>query len=859
MFISVVVSVLVFAVLFSILGVYMTRKSNSTVDRVGETYMMSMGDQTAQRFESVMTQRLSMLSALESEYEDGNENSLKDAAELRDFSFLAYYYAEDVNTEGYMQSLLGQSLELRNKELFRTSIINGDSKIAIGHGTTDDGTVMERVIIMGVPTDKYTMTEGAATGKKCKALIAGVSNKDMVEMLNISSTRKDEASEGVPISSYIIDKNGYFVISNRKYQTYYELLENEYGESAKNIDELIDSINSAVANDSTYTDIVHLKQADSNKTKSVHFYCKKLPYSEWFLITEMENGELDDMIAELSSFWTIMIVLAIAVVFATLIVIFTIYTHFNKITMENLKAARVEALEASKAKSEFLSNMSHDIRTPMNAIVGMTTIAQSHLDNPQQVQECLKKISLSSKHLLGLINDVLDMSKIESGKMTLNMEQISLKEVLEGITTIVQPQIKIKKQSFNVNISDVSQESVYCDSVRLNQVLLNLLSNAIKFTPEQGTISLNLYQEPSPLGPGYIRNHIKVKDNGIGMSKEFQAKIYEAFIREDKARIHKTEGTGLGMAITKYIVDAMHGTIELESEPNKGTEFHVTLDLEIADVKENDMVLPPWKMLVVDDDKTLCETTVSSLKDIGINGEWALDGETAINMADKARKSGADYDIIMLDWKLPGIDGINTAKEIRKHLGENIPILLISAYDWSEIENEAKDAGIVGFISKPLFKSTLFYGLKQFAEREKGDEAASDEAEENPLDGIKVILAEDNELNWEIAETLLDSVGISCDHAENGKECVDMLNASKAGTYKAILMDIRMPVMTGLEATEAIRKLNHPDKDLPIIAMTADAFSDDIKKCIDCGMNAHIAKPIDIDLVQATLLKFIKK
>ncbi len=859
MFISIVACVLFCAVLFSVLGVYMSSNSNKTVDRIGETYMMNMGDETAQRFESVMTQRLTMVTALESEYDD-EENvaeKMKEAAHIRDFTFLAFYYAADNDTEGYMQPILGQTLELTNKDLFRNSILEGEPKIGIGTGVTEEGETLNRAIIIGIPTEKYTMTEGEASGKKCKALIAGVSNKDLVDMLNINSSDHGD-EEGVPLTSYIIDKNGRFVISDRSCDTYYEHLKIEYGET-KNVEGLIASLDKAVSNNEIYTDIVHLQSTGTGQNKSLHFYCKKLAYTEWFLITEMENGELDRMVAALSTQWTAMIVFTIAVVIALLVVLFVIYMRFNHNTMDKLEAARVEALEASKAKSEFLSNMSHDIRTPMNAIVGMTAIARSHIDNQEQVQECLKKIALSSKHLLGLINDVLDMSKIESGKMTLNMEQISLREVLDGITTIVQPQLKIKKQNFNVLIRDVSNENVYCDSVRLNQVLLNLLSNAIKFTQDEGTISVYLNQEPSPIGDRYIRTHIRVKDNGIGMSAEFQKKVFESFTREDKSRIHKTEGTGLGMSITKYIIDAMHGTIDLQSETGKGTEFHVTLDLEIAEIEEENMLLPPWKMLVVDDDQTLCETTVAALKDIGIDGEWSLDGETAIEKAVKAHDSGRGYDIILLDWKLPGIDGIKTAQEIRNRLNEEIPILLISAYDWSEIEQDAKAAGICGFLNKPLFKSTLFYGLKQFTDTASKQTLTSAEESKNELDGIKVLLAEDNELNWEITETLLDSIGIVCDHAENGQICVDMLKSSAPGTYKAILMDIRMPVMTGYEATEAIRKLDHPDKDLPIIAMTADAFADDMKKCLDCGMNAHIAKPIDIDIVQATLIKFLNK
>ena len=525
-----------------------------------------------------------------------------------------------------------------------------------------------------------------------------------------------------------------------------------------------------------------------------------------------------------------------------------------------LSEALAQAQHANKAKSEFLSNMSHDIRTPMNAIVGMTAIATANIDNRQQVQDCLKKITISSKHLLGLINDVLDMSKIESGKMTLNMERISLREIMDGIATIVQPQIKTKQQKFNVYIQDIITENVYCDSVRLNQVLLNLLSNAVKFTPEQGAITVSLRQESSPIGENYVRNCIDVSDSGIGMSPEFKKKIFESFTREDNMRVHKTEGTGLGMAITKYIVDAMKGTIEVESELGKGTHFHVVLDLEKVEITEEDMILPNWNMLIVDDDEQLCVSAVAALKEIGIDSDWTLTGEDAIKKTVAAHDARHRYDIILLDWKLPGIDGLETARRLRKKLGDEIPILLISAYDWSDMEKEAREAGINGFISKPLFKSTLYYGLRKYTQNgeEAGVEAAQ-ETQSSGLEGKHILLAEDNDLNWEIAETLLEDEEIQVERAENGKICVEMLQNSAPGTYDAILMDIRMPVMTGYEATVAIRKLDHPDKDLPIIAMTADAFSDDMKKCLDCGMNAHIAKPIDMNILKATLNKFINK
>ena len=524
-------------------------------------------------------------------------------------------------------------------------------------------------------------------------------------------------------------------------------------------------------------------------------------------------------------------------------------------TQDNLAEALAMAQVANKAKSAFLGNVSHDIRTPMNAIIGMTEIALRNIQDMMRVEDCLKKVRLSSKHLLGLINDVLDMSKIESGKMTLSMDQVSLKEVVEGIVSIVQPQVKAKRQKFDVHIENIVTENVCCDSVRLNQVLLNLLSNATKYTPEEGSIQLSMFEEDSPKGENYVRTHVKVKDNGIGMSPEFLKQIYESYSRADGTRVHKTEGAGLGMAITKYIIDAMGGTIEVQSELDKGTEFHIALDLEKATVTDLDMVLPPWNVLVVDDDELLCQTAADSLKSIGVKAEWTLSGEKAIQMAMEHHHARNDFQIILLDWKLPGMDGFQVAKELRRNLGDEIPILLISAYDWSEFESEARNAGISGFISKPLFKSTLFYGLRQYM----GVNESNDEVSEQDLDlsGRRILLAEDNELNWEIASELLSDLGVQLEWAEDGQICLDKFLDSPEGYYDAILMDIRMPIMTGYESTQAIRALNRSDaSSIPIIAMTADAFSEDIQRCLSCGMNAHIAKPIAVSELARLLKKF---
>ena len=397
---------------------------------------------------------------------------------------------------------------------------------------------------------------------------------------------------------------------------------------------------------------------------------------------------------------------------------------------------------------------------------------------------------------------------------------------------------------------------MYCDSVRLNQVLINLLSNAIKFTPEEGTINVFLSQEASPAGDGWVRCHFKVKDNGIGMTPEFQKTIFETFTREKNLQVDKTEGSGLGMAITKYIVEAMKGTIELESAPGKGSQFHITVDFEKAAIPEEEMVLPNWKMLVVDNNEDLCQSAVYELKQMGIDADWALNGRIAVEMAQRHHEEHCGYQVILLDWKMPGMDGLETAREIRGKVGDEVPIFLISAYDWGDVEAAARDVGVQGFISKPLFKSNLYLSLSRFMLNQQGEE------EEKPreimdLSGKRILVAEDNDLNWEIAEELLSETGLVLERAENGKVCVDMFEGSEAGYYDGILMDIRMPVMNGYEAARIIRRSSRGDAVLPIIAMTADAFSDDIQKCLDSGMNEHVPKPIDLKLVFEVLKKHL--
>ena len=658
------------------------------------------------------------------------------------------------------------------------------------------------------------------------------------------------------MDSHIIRKNGSFIVSDmsEEYSNYFESLYGRYqNEDSEKLNEYIKLLSEAMGQKKEYSIIM-----DFNGSRQ-QVYSTPLPYSEWNLVTVLPFGILNQSMEEMNSNRTFATILAFMAILVVLLFIFIMYFKMTRQQVHALEVAREEALQATRAKSEFLSNMSHDIRTPMNAIVGMTAIATAHIDDKEQVRNCLRKIALSGKHLLGLINDVLDMSKIESGKMTLTAERISLREVIEGIVSIVQTQVKGKRQNFNVHIDNIVVEDVYCDSVRLNQVLLNLLSNAVKYTQEGGTIQLSLYQEEAPQEKGgdFIRTHVFVKDNGIGMTAEFLEHIFDSYSRADSKRVQKTEGAGLGMAITKYIVDAMKGTISVESEPEKGTQFHLILDLEKAIVQEVDMVLPPWKMLVVDDDEVLCRTAADALKSIGVESDWTLSGEKAIELVTNHHKMRDDYQIILLDWKLPGMDGLAVAKRIREVMDNDMPIILISAYDWSEFEDKARAAGVSGFIAKPLFKSTLFYGLRKYM---YADEVHDEINKDEELSGRHILVAEDNDLNWEILKELLSDIGMELDWAENGQICLEKFQKAEQGYYDAVLMDIRMPIMNGYEATEAIRALDRQDaKEIPIIAMTADAFSEDIQRCLESGMNAHTAKPINLDEVVSLLKKYICK
>lgn len=826
-------------VVFVVLSVFLNRENEDSITEIGNIYMASMNDRITKHYGTMTSHRLEQMETLAEtippSYSDSKEKLsewLEYNGKARDFNSLAYCYSN-----GVIEMVYGGKLSPSSTEFILSNIDSGKSIISIGYNSLD-----EQVALVTAP-----VSIDVPGLEECVAMIGELPISYVSETLSLGDTKS-------LVYSFVIREDGTFVVrtSDAFRENYFDRVTATYDEvDGKTPEEFIAELKAAIREDKDYSAII------SVKGERRHIYCSTLPNSAWYLVTLMPYGALNESVEELGMRSLAAALIGCAVILLTLLLVFMQYIKLNRAQIQELDEARKAAEQASRSKSEFLSNMSHDIRTPMNGIVGMTAIATAHIDDPQQVSNCLKKITLSSKHLLGLINDVLDMSKIESGKMTLNVERVSLREIMDSIVSIVQPQVKAKNQQFNISIQDIMSENVHCDSVRLNQVMLNLLSNAIKFTPEGGSIEVVLREEASPKGDDYVRINIKVKDSGIGMSEEYMEHIFESFTREDNKRVHKTEGTGLGMAITKYIVDAMGGEITVSSRQGEGTEFSVVLDMERSDEEVEDMILPDWYMLVVDDDSQLCESTVDSLKSIGIRADWVLDGRSAVNKAVQNHVHHTDYHVILLDWKLPDMDGIETARELRRKLGNDVPILLMSAYDWSDIEEEARAAGISGFLMKPLFRSTLYYGLKPYADDDEVQKKNKTEDVKEKFNNKRVLVAEDNELNWEIANELLSDTGLELEWAENGKVCVEMFEKSELGYYDAILMDIRMPVMDGYEAVDAIRAMDRPDAKLPVIAMTADAYSEDIQKCMDHGMNAHVAKPIDIKEVTRVLKRFI--
>lgn len=523
-----------------------------------------------------------------------------------------------------------------------------------------------------------------------------------------------------------------------------------------------------------------------------------------------------------------------------------------------LREACEAAEHANVAKSEFLSRMSHDIRTPLNAIIGMTAIAGTHLDNRERAADCLGKITTASRHLLALINEVLDMSKIESGKIDLSEEEFNMSDLVQSLLTMIRPAVQEKNQELTLHTSHIEHEDLVGDVLRLQQVFMNVMGNSVKYTPEGGRLEVEITEKPSRVF-GYACFEFVFRDNGIGMSREFLEKIFEPFARAEDSRISKIEGTGLGMTIAQNIVRMMNGSIRVESEMGRGSAFYVTLFLKLQDVKDVDvMELAELPVLVTDDDQIACETACSVLEDIGMRGEYVLSGEAAVERVAEIQEKGEQFFAVILDWQMPGMDGLETARSIRRQVGADVPIIILSSYDWTEIEAEARLAGVDGFITKPLFKSRLVYLFKKFVSSDGRDDMTAVAQEKIDFFGKRVLLAEDNELNREIAEEILSCTGVEVESVENGQEALDRFLKRGEGYYDMIFMDIQMPVMNGYEATRAIRRVRRGDAcTIPIIAMTANAFTEDVISSRRAGMDEHISKPLSVEQLMECMARWM--
>ena len=817
-------------IVFVVQTMWMNQMGAGAIKEIGVIYMSGMSKQIAAHFGTTIELRLSQVESLVDAVSPARKRDysamrleLAYYARSKGFEYLAFY-----TDEGDFQIIYGPKVVPEVPQALHRSVMGGKDNVSAGqdeHG--------ERVVLIGVPA-AYDIGEG----RKSAALVAGLPADYLDDALavNVDSSMVDYS---------IIRTDGTVIMQNA------DVAKSNYFDKADWEDEYVSRLRESMENGEDYSGEI---KADG---KRWNLYCTALPASEWHLLLHMPYSTLDRTVERLANRWSFCSVSGCMLVLGALLLVFAGYYRLTRKQMYELNKAyqsaekeRHTAERASRAKSEFLSNMSHDIRTPMNGIMGMTMVAMNSLDDAVRIRLCLKRISVSSRHLLGLINDMLDMAKIENGGFSLNMEPLSLREVMHNIMTVIQPQVQEKNQKFNIYVQNIQYENVCTDRVRLSQILLNIIGNCVKFTPKDGMIQVFLSEELSPRGNAYTRSCLHIKDNGVGMTQEFQEKIFEAFTREDNERVEKNEGAGMGMAITKYIVDAMGGMIRVQSEPGAGSDFYITIDMEKVPQQDQELLLPQRDVLVIDDDEMSCQAAESTLRSIGLRAECMQDMEAALKRLEECRSSG-ESPIVLIDWDIQGQDGIQEVSKIRGRFGKQLTLILLSDGDWDELEDKAVQAGVDGFVAKPLFRSGLYYGLRTFAET-KPQELENTQEDDMDFTGRRILFAEDNDLNWEIGEAMLSELGLELDRAENGKICLEIFEQSDAGWYDLILMDLRMPVMTGYEAAAAIRALTRDDAaEIPIIAVSADAFEDDRKKSAACGMNAHTVKPYDLmELIQ---------
>lgn len=657
----------------------------------------------------------------------------------------------------------------------------------------------------------------------------------------ISSNNDIDTLSYFDYSNIIVDDSGNYVISNSYFQgtnfvDYIKLYNDDFLETDSQ--DLLMQMKNENYSDSFFY--------NNNKSQKCVYTVVPIQNSNWHVLSIVPIDSFQEKDNFSTNYFRF---------FITFFAMFALDMTLALLLNRKLRRKKKEAEAANVAKSQFLSSMSHDIRTPMNAIIGMTVIANENLEEEtldrDTLKDCVKTIELSGNHLLTLINDILDISKIESGKVVLSPDDFSISETMSKMLEIVQPQITEKKFTFETHIVNVNHEFVHADELRLNQVFINILSNAIKYTNPGGKITVDLTEEEIPGRTDIAKFIYKVSDTGIGMDSEFQKTIFERFTRAVDTRINVVQGSGLGMSIVKQLIDLMDGEITVESKLNVGSTFTVTVNLPVADIRAENVSLNGMSALLIDDDIILLETAKMSLEKAGMTVDTVSTGSEGIKLAQKKHQSGNNYSVIMVDWKMSEMNGIEVVKELKAKLGNDIKIVVMTAYNIADIEHEARAAGVDGFITKPLFKSKLLHTVQSLFT----DEPNGVKSKERQTFNLDLLVAEDNHVNWKVLERLLVRYGINPERAENGKIALQMIE-NRDKPYDLVLMDIQMPVMNGYDATEAIRALDDKAKaQTPIYAMTADTFAEDVSKCMEKGMNGHLAKPIEIDKLLKVLVQ----
>ncbi len=828
--------------------------SSESALRISDLYLNEITTNTITNFNAQMD---SYFASLESIVLIAEYSHIKNQKEFEEFlarmrnnyglSFLAFvdekgfYHNKDVVSPAASKiSILGDLLSGKKNLISSSETIFGNNMLVLG-------TSFEPI--------SYLDT-------KFVGIIMGIENSKLDEMLSLKR-------EGANTASSIVKRNGSYIINNSTSMAlpyganiFAQLKKHAVFSGEFSLEKVRKDFSEGKSDLTCY---------ETNGLQHYIYYIP-IPDTDWYMLTTISYSVVNENVDSLSrqliedSFTVFFITMG------TMIAVFVFYyvtmsrkekelTEAGRLA-EDSRASAEEALEiarlANESKSIFLSNMSHDIRTPMNAIIGLSAMLDRDAENPDKVREHVRKINASGQHLLSMINDVLDMSKIESGKTALNIAEINLAQMVEEIGTIIRPDAKAKHQHFKITADQIRHEHVLGDKLRINQILINLLSNAVKYTPEGGNICLTI-SEPKTSGNRHSLFRFEVKDDGYGMSEDYIKVIFDPFTREETNITSKIQGTGLGMAITKNLVELMGGTISVKSSPGKGSCFTVELEMRLQDIETDKYFWESYgikRALIADDDEDVCIHAAKLMNESGVKTESALNGREAVELAKSASDKGQDFDMVILDQRMPVMSGVEAARQIRETIGENVPVLILTAYDISDIEDEAAEAGVDGFLPKPFFISNLKDTVEKINKKRNG---ITDKKETGCLEGKHFLAAEDNELNAEILCDLLSIKGASADIAENGSIAVKMFEKSYEGQYDAILMDIRMPVMNGYEAAKAIRSLNHPKAaDIPIIALTANAFNEDVRDAIEAGMNAHIAKPINMDQLETILSDLLK-